>query len=237
MSVIGDKIRTWCQEESAALELRQDNSTGLEFSIAPSGGYEIRASVRASGPDPDRVVITHAFELPVPPAMQQSKGWHDQLPALLESVAVNRPGLISCRLIEGTGPSAAEVAVTVHADGLTKQSFLTALEEAGKVRRVIEWGIEGVTASDEVLSNVSSVVEQAEALASEVSDVGKGVPTPAQSESAPTVIARPEEMEAPVSAATGPETQSKRFCPNCGKEAKEPQRFCVGCGASLGGDA
>lgn len=232
MSVIGDRIKKWCKEESTVFEMRREDSTGFEYSVAPPVTPEIRAAVRASGPDPDRVAITHAFDLPVPPDMQQAEGWHDQLSSLLESVAVNRPGLIRCWLVDGTDPPVAEVAVTIHGDGLTKQSFLTALDEVGKVRRVIEWGIEGVMSSVEILSNVSSVVEQAEALASEMSAPGQGAPSPEPSpDSAPTVIGRPEEIEAPVATAPAP---AKRFCPKCGREAKPAQRFCVGCGASLG---
>ncbi len=173
--------------------------------------------------------MTHAFGVPVPEEVREEEDWREKVARLVESVAISRSGLIQCRLREGEEEPTAEVVVTLHHDGITKQSFLTALEETEKVRRVIEWGLESISSSIGILSDVRSVVEQTEALTSEVSKGAEGVEEPVAPVSAPT--AAPTAITPPPEAV--PLELAGRFCSKCGKEAKPGQRFCIGCGTSL----
>jgi hypothetical protein len=138
------------------------------------------------------------------------------------------------------GKPAAEVLITLHADGISKQSFFSALEEVRKVVRVVTWELEGISAATDILSDVRAVVDQTGAIASEMAGAAEGLRTPAAAEEAPpSEEASPavEPVPAPEPAAV-PEapptpTPAPRFCPSCGKEAKPGQRFCIGCGTSL----
>jgi hypothetical protein len=146
-----------------------------------------------------------------------------QIATLLERVAANRSGLVECHPPAREGKTPAEVVVTLHEDGLSKHSFLTALEEVSKVTRVIAWELEGISMSAEVLSEVQSIVAQTGALASEVAQAGQEAPPPAE---------EPTPAPAPPPAPAAP---AGVFCPNCGRQAKPQQRFCTGCGAPLEG--
>jgi hypothetical protein len=251
MSVIGDKITRWCEEESLSLDAQRDDETALNYVIALPGDPVTSITVSASGADPDRVLLTHAFDMTVPAEVRAEEDWRQQVARLVESVAVSRSGLVQCRLLEEKEKPTAEVVVTLHHDGIMKQSFLTALEETRKVRQVIEWGLEGISSSVEILSNARSVVEQTEALASEMSKAAEGgeepaaaAPPPKAAPTAITPITPPPEAEAEPAAPTPPPPPPEPapppapaglFCPKCGKQAKPEQRFCIGCGTSLEG--
>jgi len=223
MTVLGDKIKRWCQEESLSVVAEQDNEAGLACTVSLPGESPLSISVRASGPQPSRILLVCAFDLSVPAKMVADPEGPQQIATLLERVAANRSGLVECHPPAREGKTPAEVVVTLHEDGLSKHSFLTALEEVSKVTRVIAWELEGISMSAEVLSEVQSIVAQTGALASEVAQAGQEAPPPAE---------EPTPAPAPPPAPAAP---AGVFCPNCGRQAKPQQRFCTGCGAPLEG--
>ena len=145
-----------------------------------------------------------------------------RIAALLERVAASRSALVECRPVAQGGKLAAEVAVTLHADGVSKQNLLTALEEVRKVVRVIGWEIQGISVAADIVSGVRALAEETGAFAS---DLAQAAAAPVEAQPAPPAPAGP----APASAA------ESRFCPSCGKQSKPQQRFCTGCGATLEG--
>jgi len=233
MTVLGDKIKRWCQEESLSVVAEQDDEAGLACTVSLPGESPLSISVRASGPQPSRILLVCAFDLSVPAKTVADPEGPQQIATLLERVAANRSGLVECHPPAREGKTPAEVVVTLHEDGLSKHSFLTALEEVSKVTRVIAWELEGISMSAEVLSDVRAIVEQAGTFASEVAQVGGKADAPA---SAPAATVTPAPVSppapAPPPAAAPP---AAVFCPNCGRQAKPQQRFCSGCGTSLEG--
>jgi hypothetical protein len=248
MSVVGDKIKRWCQEESLPLVVEQDDETGLACSVSLSGEPPLSISVRGSGPQPSQVHLQHTLELSLPAQVSSDPEGPQRIAAVLERVAAARSGLVECRPTAEQGKAAAEVVVTLHEDGMTKQVFLTALEELRKVARVITWDLEGVSATTEILSDVQAFVEKTEALASEMERAAGDVEEPAPPvEEPPTQPDTAQVEEAPAPAEPSPPPQAppaptppaaapaSLFCPNCGRQAKPEHRFCIGCGTPLDG--
>jgi hypothetical protein len=237
MTALGDKIKRWCQEESLPLVTEQDEEAGLVCAVSLPGDPQLSVSVRASAAAPGRVLVAHACQPSVPAEMAADPEGPQRFTVLLERVAGSRSGLVECRPVMAGEKLAAEVVVTLHEDGLSKQSFLTSLEEVRKVGRVIAWELEGISAGAEMLSDVQAIVEQTGALASELERAAGGAErAAARAEGQPSVQAAPSAAEptppppppAPVAPATG-----GVFCTECGRQARPGARFCNGCGASL----
>lgn len=234
MSDLGNKIKGWCQEQSLGLTEEQDDGAGLAYVVTPPGEPALTVAISGSGTEPDPVMVTHSFEMAVPNEVQKDPGYREQLATLLERVAAGRCGLIDCLLKDGQGKPTSEIAVTLYRDGLTKQSFLSALTEISKVRRVIAWGLENMALATDTLTDITAMMKETEALASEISKVTAGMEeTPTEEAAAPPESAPAEVSPSPPPAAAQTATPSGRFCPNCGKQAKAGQRFCIGCGTAL----
>ena len=243
MTPLGDSIKRWCQEESMALVVDQDDEAGLAYDVSLAGEPALSVSVRASGPQPSRVLLTHAFELTLPAELSAEPEGPQRLATVLERVSASRSGLVECRPVVEEGKPAAEVLVTLYADGISKQSFLNALEEVRKVVRVVTWELEGISAATEILSDVRAVVDQTDAIASGIVKAAEGpraaaaaveAPPPPE-EASPAVELTPEPTVEPPPEAPPPPAPTPRFCPSCGREKKPGQRFCIGCGAPLEG--
>jgi hypothetical protein len=238
MSDLGSKIKGWCQEQSLGLAAEQDDDAGLVYVVAMPGEPALSVTIRGAGAEPDPVMVTHTFEIPVPEGVQRDPEGREQVATLLERTAASRSGLIDCRLVDGDGKSSAEVSVTLYGDGLTKQSFLSALTEISKVRRVVAWGLDNMALAMDTLTDMSAMVQETEALASEISKVAEGMEEAvAAEEAAPPPPDAAPATSAPAPQAPSPPTPARRFCSNCGREAKPGQRFCIGCGTSLEGQA
>jgi len=249
MTVLGDNIKRWCQEESLSLIVEQDDEAALACAVSLPADPPLSISVRASGPLPSRVVLGQVFELPAPAEMSADPEGPQRIAMLLERVAAGRSGLVECRQTAQEGKPAAEAVVTLHQDGISKQSFLSALEEVRKVVRVIAWELEGISAAEDVLSEVRAVVEQSGAFTSEFTQAAEGLraaatpveaPPPQEAappEPAPAPLAEPAPAPQPAvpPEPTPPPAPAGLFCPKCGKQAKPEQRFCIGCGAPLEG--
>jgi len=254
MTPLGDDIRRWCQEESLSIVAEQDDEAGLAYGVTLAGEPAVSVSVRASGPQPSRVLLAHAFELSVPTQVNAEPDGPQRVVTLLERVSASRSALVECRPMVREGKPAAEVLITLHADGISKQSFFSALEEVRKVVRVVTWELEGISAATDILSDVRGLVEQTGVIASGMAGAAEGLRTPATAEEvappeevspavgpapAPQPAAVPEAPASPPEAAPaqpGPASEpapAARFCPSCGKETKPGQRFCIGCGTSL----
>jgi hypothetical protein len=239
MSAIGDRIKGWCQEESLGLVSERDDEAGLVYVIALADQPALSVTIRGSRPEPDPVLVTHTFEMSIPDEMQRVAEGQEQVAALLERAAASRSGLIDCRPTQAEGKPAAEVSVTLHGDGLTKQCFLSALEDIRKMRRVVGWGLEGISQLASGLVDARAAMEDTEALAAEVAQAAEVVQEAAAAPEAeaPSPEPTPEPAEvapsSPSAAVPGVTTPTGRFCPNCGKQAKSDQRFCIGCGTSL----
>ena len=131
----------------------------------------------------------------------------------------------------------AEIAVTLHEEGMSKQSFLAALEEVRKVERVISWELESLALTlgmmSEVHSRVADITARTEALATDAaSAVAKAEAEAAAADvpAAPTVDPSPA---SPVTEGTPGPTPTRLFCTNCGRQVRPQQRFCTVCGSPL----
>ncbi len=210
MSDLGNKIKGWCQEQSLGLTEEQDDDAGLAYVVTLPGEPALSVTIRGSGAEPDPVIVTHSFEMAVPAEVQKDPEHREQLATLLERVATGRSGLIDCLFKDSGGKPTSEIAVTLHRDGLTKQSFLSALTEIGKVRRVVTWGLDSMALATDTLTDITAMMEETEALASEISKVTEGMEEAAAAEEAapPPPEAVPAPEPTPVSEAPPPPPQA-----------------------------
>jgi hypothetical protein len=236
MSDLGNKIKGWCQEQSLAITEEQDDDAGLVYVVTVPGEPALSVTIRGSGTEPDPVIVTHTFDISVPDEVQKDPEGQDQVATLLERTAASRSGLIDCRLRNGEGKPTSEIAVTLYRDGLTKQSFLSALMEISKVRRVVAWGLESMALATNTLTDITAMMKETEALATEMSKVTEGMEETAPEEAAPPPPP-PEAAPAPSPEAPPTPAPARRFCSSCGRETKPGQRFCIGCGTSLEGQS
>ena len=236
MTALGDKIRRWCEEESLSAVVEQDDESALACAVSPPGDPSLSIAVRASGPQPSRVLLAHTFELPIPVEIAADPDAPQRIATLLDRVAASRSGLIDCRPLAPEG-KAAEVTLTLHADGISKQNFLCALDEVCKVVRVIEWELEGISAAADIVSNVRSLVEQTGTFASELAQAvaapAEGLASPAQPEGAPPTSAAPQPPPPAPAATPVAAPAAGVFCTECGRQARPGARFCNGCGSPL----
>jgi hypothetical protein len=211
-----DSFRRWCEAESIGLATEQDDDQALVCTISISGEPPLTLRLESPRRTPGPTLLSYTFEPAVPAEVAVGDQGRERVAALLERVAAGRSALVSCRLDDSADSGVVEVVVTLHEDGLTKQTFLTAVAEFEKVRNIVSWELEsmGLAASmmSEVQTRVGGIVQEAEELASEAASAA-----------------------APAAAQDGPPDAAGRFCNACGKQAKPEQRFCNGCGAPFGG--
>ena len=226
MAVFEDRIRSWCEEESLSMVAERDDQATFACSISMSGEPPVVISARAPASQPNRLLLAHTFEPAAAAGIAGRSNGKEQITTFLEGVTAGRSGLVECRLAEGEKVPVAEVAVTLHEDGISKHGFLSALAEIRKVRRVVEWGLEAMSVAEGVVEDFEGVAREAEALSSQVQQAAESV-----EELAAAAEATPPPPE-PASAEAAP---AGRFCPSCGRQAKPEHRFCIGCGTPLEG--
>ena len=66
MTVLGDSIKRWCQEESVSVAAQQDDETALDYAVTLSGDPPVSISLRASAERPGRVVLSHTAHMSLP---------------------------------------------------------------------------------------------------------------------------------------------------------------------------
>jgi len=233
MTVPGDAIKRWCQEESLPVVTEQEAEADLACTVTLPGDPPLAISVRASAAQPGRALLSHTAHTPLPEEVGGESEAQQRLAALLERVAASRSVLVDCRLVQWKGELATEIVVTLHEDGMSKQAFLTALEEIRKVRRVVEWELDAMAQTaglmSEVRSGIGAIVERTEALASDAAKAIQEFEAPATAaEPAPTAPTPPPPPAAPPAA-----PDAGVFCTECGRQARPGARFCNGCGSPL----
>lgn len=234
VTVLTDSIKRWCEQESLAITVERDDETGFAGDVSLPDAPALSVRVRASAGEPTRVSLSHAFELPIPAEIAADAEAAIRIADLVERVAASRSSLLECRHAVHAGKATIEVVVTLHEDGMTKQGFLTALEEISKVRRILEWELDAMAQAVGLISDVQSglgaIVERSEALASDAAaavqefDVPAAAAEPAPPAEPPPPTPVPSGVAAPAGGV---------FCAECGRQARPGARFCKGCGASL----
>ncbi len=232
MTVLGDRIERWCQEESLSVVVEQDDEAGLACTVSLPGEPSLSVSVRASGQQPSRLLLACTFDLPVQPEMAADPEGPQRIAMLLERVAASRSGLVECHPSRPDGKPAEVVVIILHEDGLNKQSFLTALtrtEEGHPQSSPGSW--KGCPRVQRFCLRCKPSLSR-RALLPRVAKTGREADTPA---SAPAATVTPAPAPPPAPAAPAPAAAPSRFCPSCGRQAQPQQRFCTGCGATLEG--
>jgi hypothetical protein len=225
VTVLTDSITRWCEQESLAIIVERDEATAFGGAISLPGEPELSVGVRASTGEPGRALLSHAFELPIPSEIAADAEAATRIADLVERVAASRSSLLECLQTIQAGKTTIEVVVTLHEDGMSKQSFLTALEEIRKVRRVVEWELDAMAQTvglmSEVQSGLGAIVERTGALASDAAKAVQEFEAPA---AADTAAPQPQPAAAP---------DASVFCTECGRQARPGARFCNGCGSPL----
>ena len=229
MALLADNIKRWCQEESLSLVSRQGDESLLSYVITLPGDPPLSVDVTASADTSRRILLSHTAPLPI---TQDSSdpGAPQRVAALLERVAASRSALVDCRLIQREGEPTAQIVVTLHEEGATKQSFLVALEEIRNVRRVVAWEMETMALTlglvSDIRSRAAKIAQQTEALASEAAEAVAAAEATVAPTEAPPLAPSPS---------PAPAAPAGVFCTTCGRQARPGARFCTGCGATLEG--
>ena len=234
MPALGDRIRQWCEQESLAVSVERDDDAGLSCAVVLPGEPPVSPSVRADAPRLDRLLVSHSFELQLRDDVRQNADARRELATLVERTAFGRPGLIEARLTDSGNTLKVEITATVHEDGLSKQSFLTALHEMRKVRQAIDWGLESMLAGADAMSDMAKLLEDMGTAMVQMAPPAEPAPEPA-----PAPVATPAARAAQTDAAPAAEEEpapavAGRFCMGCGRPLEPASRFCVGCGRPVG---
>ena len=235
MTAIEDTVKRWCQEESLLFVSQQETGAVLAFAVALPGDPSLNVTVRALASRPGRLLISNIVQIPLPEELAADAEAPQRFTSLLEHVAASRSLLVDCALLPGQGELKAEIAVTLHEEGMSKQSFLAALEEVRKVERVISWEVESLALTlgmmSEVHSRVADITARTGALATDTaSAVAEAEAAVADVAAAPTVEPSPA---SPVTERAPEAPPTRLFCTNCGREVRPQQRFCTVCGSRL----
>jgi len=178
--------------------------------------------------------------MPLPDELAADAEATQRLTALLERVAASRSLLVECSLLPSQGELKTQIVVTLHEEGMSKQSFLAALEEVRKVERVIGWEVESMAMAlgmmSEVHSRVADIAARTEALGSDAaSAVAEAEAAAALTEPPPAVEPSQPQAETAVVVEQS-DASSDVFCRNCGQHVRPDARFCRACGANLKGE-
>jgi hypothetical protein len=154
---------------------------------------------------------------------------------IAETLALSRSALVECRPAWGEGRASVEVVVTVFEDGLSKQSFLTALDEVTKAGVLIGRELESASLAAGVLAEVQGIIAQTGAIASAMTaEPAPEAPVVVEQEAQPEVSVTVEQPEpAAAMAFEKAESTENVFCPNCGYQSRADARFCRSCGGRL----
>jgi len=168
MTELRERIERWCREESLEMATARDDEGGFDCNVSLFGEPSLAISIRSAAGAPGRLLVAHTFDFAGPDELAGGADPAERFVALCEAVALGRSALVECRPSWGQGRASAEVGVTVFAEGLTKQSFLTALDEVRKVGLLLERELQAASMSAGVMAEVQGIVEQSSALASTV---------------------------------------------------------------------
>ena len=241
MTAIEDTLKRWCQEESLSFVSQQEADAALACAVALPGDSSLTVTVRALAPHPGRLLVSNIVQIPLPEELAADAEAPQRLTALLERVAASRSLLVDCALLPGQGELKAEIAVTLHQEGMSKQSFLAALEEVRKVERVISWELESLALAlgmmSEVYSRVADITARTEALATDAaSAVAEAEAAAALTEPPPPAVEPSQPQAEAAVVAEQSDASSDVLCPNCGQQMRSDARFCRSCGANLKGE-
>ena len=238
MTELRQRIERWCQEESLELAVATDDEGALDCDLASFGEPPLAITIRSAPGMSGRLLLAHTFEFAIPDELAATSEGAERFAGLAEAIELARSSLVECRPVWGQSSASAEVAVTVFAEGLAKQSFLTGLDEVRKVGLLIGRELEAASLSAGVLAEVESIVAQSAALlsptASEAAPVEETAPLVAE---AAESAGEPPPPQVEAAAVTEqPEPSLDSFCPNCGAPVRSDARFCKSCGANLEGE-
>ena len=241
MTAIEDTLKRWCQEESLSFAAQQEQDATLACAVTLPGAPPLSVAVRAPASHPGRILVGNTAQMPLPEELVRDPEASQRLTALLERVAASRSLLVDCALLPGQGELKAEIAVTLHEEGMSKQSFLAALEEVRKVERVISWELESLALAlgmmSEVYSRVADITARTEALATDAaSAVAEAEAAAALTEPPPPAVEPSQPQVETAVVAEQSDASSDVFCPNCGQQMRPDARFCRSCGANLKGE-
>jgi hypothetical protein len=245
VTAIEDTVKRWCQEESLSCSDLQESDATLACVVTLPGDPPRSVEVREFASHPGRILVSSVVQMPLPDALAGDADAPERFAALLERVAASRSSLVDCVLLPNSDGLRMQISASLYEEGMSKQSFLAALEEVRKVERVIGWELESMAATMEMMSDVHSrvagIVARTEALAS---DAAGAVAEAEDAAAAPTEsaapVSEPVAMDAPPVAVEpepawqeGPPPQAERFCTNCGAAIRGAAKFCRTCGARL----
>jgi hypothetical protein len=235
MTELRERIERWCREESLELAVAKDDEGGLVCTLPSFGEPKLAITVRSAAEGPGRLLLAHTFEFAVPEELATDAQGAERFSGLVEGIALARSALVECRPSWGQGRASAEVAVTVFAEGLTKQSFLTALDEVRKVGVLLGRELEAASMSAGVLAEVQSIIAQSAAFASSATpDAAQAeAAAPIAGEAATPAVEPPQPQAEAAVVAEQPAAAPDVFCPNCGTPVRSGARFCRSCGANL----
>ena len=241
MTAIEDTVKRWCQEESLSFIAQQESDATLACAVTLPGDPPLSVAVRAPASKPGRLLVSNIVQMPLPDELAADAEAPQRLTALLERVAASRSLLVECSLLPSPGELKTQIVVTLHEEGMSKQSFLAALEEVRKVERVIGWEVESMAMAlgmmSEVHSRVADIAARTEALASDAaSAVAEAEAAAALTEPPPPAVEPSQPQAETAVVAEQSDASSDVFCRNCGQQMRPDARFCRACGANLKGE-
>ena len=241
VTAIEDTVKRWCQEESLSFIAQQESDATLACAVTLPGDPPLSVAVRAPASKPGRLLVSNIVQMPLPDELAADAEATQRLTALLERVAASRSLLVECSLLPSQGELKTQIVVTLHEEGMSKQSFLAALEEVRKVERVIGWEVESMAMAlgmmSEVHSRVADIAARTEALGSDAASAVAEAEAAAVLTEPPPPAVEPSQLLAETAVvAEQSDGSSDVICRNCGQLMPSDARFCRSCGANLKGE-
>lgn len=142
-----EALSDWCA--AADLPCRPGPAGELLVLLAPGDATPVRVVPPADG-EPLAIHDTVALDAADLTA--------DRLGEVVEEVVLRRSSLVDARpLADGTG---AEVVVVVHADGLSRHTFVEAVFEVQKIRLLLRREVAAATAADRTVAALEALATE-----------------------------------------------------------------------------
>lgn len=147
MEVGLEELSAWCV--AVDLPCRPGPDGDLQVRLAPGDASVVRI-VPASGEDPLAIHDTVPLD-----AADLAPG---RLAEVVEQVVLARSSLVDARPLPGD--DAAEVVVVVHADGLSRHTFVEAVFEVQKIRLLLRREVAAATAADRTVAALEALAAE-----------------------------------------------------------------------------
>ena len=163
-----EEIERWCRDASLGYTVDQPGEPGFRASVLLDDPPDLLV-IEVQGPDKagEPLRLRHAFDLPAADGPQLTR---ERTAELLEAAVLQRSALVDAKLQGDAVPPTVEMVAVIHEDGLSRHTFMTALFECQKLRRILIREVRSALVSEAAMASLVALADASDGVTSAVDD-------------------------------------------------------------------